>query len=283
MRRAVRHTQSLSGARCPQAELRVTPRPIAAAGKRKQQRRTTMTNADRAYDDLIEIGACLVACSDLTGCAVPRRVHELISEAADLRGAWAEFSAGGRPGAADLPIVDAVIDDVNVRADALRNEIVGSACGGYAQREGSGRCRARDAARHGGAKCAGSSDGCRSDTCRRRAGQPGTASPRPIYGDIRLNKRPHFSYMLSISLIKGAFREGTFGMRERVRCPRADECDPLPGGSGAPVGRQKDRSARSVLNRRLGCKGAKHPRARDVGNPVLGLSHRGKSRWRVPR
>jgi hypothetical protein len=85
-----------------------------------------MTNADRAYDDLIEIGACLVACSDLTGRAVPRRVHELISEAADLRGAWAEFSAGGRPGAADLPIVDAVIVEVNVRADALRNEIVGT-------------------------------------------------------------------------------------------------------------------------------------------------------------
>ena len=34
------------------------------------------------------------------------------------------------------------------------------------------------------------------------------------------------------------------------RCPRADECDPLPGGSGAPVGRQKDRYARSVLNSR---------------------------------
>jgi hypothetical protein len=85
-----------------------------------------MTNADNAYDDLIEIGACLVACSDLTGRAVPRRVHELISEAADLRGAWAAFAAGASPGAADLPIVDAVIDDVNVRANALRNEIVGT-------------------------------------------------------------------------------------------------------------------------------------------------------------
>jgi hypothetical protein len=191
MRRAVRHTQSLSGARCPQAELRVTPRPIAAAGKRKQQRRTTMTNADRAYDDLIEIGACLVACSDLTGRAVPRRVHELISEAADLRGAWAEFSAGGRPGAADLPIVDAVIDDVNVRADALRNEIVAPCVVRLSVRRIRAERRIRSMPRPRRCttwwcKCAGSSDGCRSDTCRRRAGQPGTASPRPIYGDIRL-------------------------------------------------------------------------------------------------
>jgi hypothetical protein len=88
--------------------------------------RTTMTNTEKAYDDLIEIGACLVACSDLTGRAVPRRVHELISEAADLRGAWAAFSEAGSPGTADLPLVDAVIDDVNVRASALRNEIVGT-------------------------------------------------------------------------------------------------------------------------------------------------------------
>jgi hypothetical protein len=88
--------------------------------------RTTMTNAHSAYDDLIEIGACLVACSGLTGRAVPRRVHELICEAADLRGAWAQFAAGTRPGAAELPLVDAVIDDINVRANALRNEIVGT-------------------------------------------------------------------------------------------------------------------------------------------------------------
>ena len=51
-------------------------------------------------------------------------------------------------------------------------------------------------------------------------------------------------------LTKGAFREGTFGRRSGTRCPRADECDPLPGGSGSPVDRQKDRSARSVLNSR---------------------------------
>ena len=65
-----------------------------------------------------------------------------------------------------------------------------------------------------------------------------------------LDNRRYFGYILKIPLAKGAFREGTFGRRSGMRCPRADECDPLPGGSGAPVGRQKDRSARSVLNSR---------------------------------
>ena len=109
--------------------------------------RMTMSNTEGAYDDLIEIGACLVACSDLTGRAVPRRVHELISEAADLRGAWAQFAAGAKPGAADLPIVDAVIDDVNVRAKALRNEIVGTVRRA-AQRAAAARRKAEPATLH---------------------------------------------------------------------------------------------------------------------------------------
>jgi hypothetical protein len=58
---------------------------------------------------------------------------------------------------------------------------------------------------------------------------------------------------------------------------------PLPGGPGAPVGRQKDRSVRSVLNaRQLFGVQAKHRAAASRGNPGLGLSHRGDSRWRVP-
>jgi hypothetical protein len=84
-----------------------------------------MTDADQAYDDLIEIGARIVAFTDLTGRALPHRVHELISEAADLRGAWDTFSSGATPGSADLPIVDAVIDEVYTRANALRCEVFG--------------------------------------------------------------------------------------------------------------------------------------------------------------
>ena len=44
---------------------------------------------------------------------------------ADLRGAWVEYSGEEAPGSADLPIVDAVIDDVYFRANALRCEISG--------------------------------------------------------------------------------------------------------------------------------------------------------------
>jgi len=84
-----------------------------------------MMDARKPYDDLIEISACAVAFSDLTGRALPRRIYELISEAADLHGAWAGFSADGKPGTAELPIVDAVIDEVFARANALRVEIFG--------------------------------------------------------------------------------------------------------------------------------------------------------------
>jgi hypothetical protein len=87
--------------------------------------RTNMANPDNAYDDLIEIGARVVALSDLTGRALPRRVHELICEAADLRSAWDNFSGRGKPGTSDLPIVDSVIDEVHARANALRCEIFG--------------------------------------------------------------------------------------------------------------------------------------------------------------
>jgi hypothetical protein len=88
----------------------------------------TMTNADQAYDDLIEISARTIAVSNLTGRALPRRVHQLISEAADLRGAWDKYSAKGPPGAADLPIVDEIIDEAYSRADSLRGEIFGEVC-----------------------------------------------------------------------------------------------------------------------------------------------------------
>jgi hypothetical protein len=81
-----------------------------------------VVSADNSYDDLIEISACALVLSDLTGREVPRRVHELISEAADLRGAWDGFSEDRRPGASELPIVDAVVEDVLSRANVLRVE-----------------------------------------------------------------------------------------------------------------------------------------------------------------
>jgi hypothetical protein len=38
-----------------------------------------------------------------------------------------------------------------------------------------------------------------------------------------------------------------------------------------------------VLNRGGLAKRAKHPSVKAAGNPVLELSHRGRSRWRVPQ
>jgi hypothetical protein len=65
--------------------------------------------------------------------------------------------------------------------------------------------------------------------------------------------------------------------------PAGGIANPHPGGPGSPVGRQKDRSARSALNRRLEASGQNTCELESSGNPVLGLSHRGRSRWRVPR
>jgi hypothetical protein len=84
----------------------------------------TMTNADQAYDDLIEISARIIALSNLTGRAVPRRVYELIGEAASLRGAWDNHSGEGTLGSA-TPIVDAIFDETYFRANSLCGEIVG--------------------------------------------------------------------------------------------------------------------------------------------------------------
>jgi hypothetical protein len=81
-----------------------------------------MTDAGQAYDDLIETGARIIAFSDLTGRALPRRLHELISEAADLRGAWDQFAADAKLGSADF---DAVIDEMYARANALCCEVFG--------------------------------------------------------------------------------------------------------------------------------------------------------------
>jgi len=83
-------------------------------------------SANSSYDDLIEISACTLVLSDLTGREVPRRVHELISEAADLRGAWDGFPEDRGPGTTALPLVDAVVEDVLIRANALRIECFNS-------------------------------------------------------------------------------------------------------------------------------------------------------------
>src|SRR5262249_367880 len=52
-------------------------------------------------------------------------------------------------------------------------------------------------------------------------------------------------------------------------------CHPLPGGSGSPVGRQKDRSAQSVLNRRQESQAGKTPARLVCGKPGSGAEPSG--------
>ena len=68
---------------------------------------------------------------------------------------------------------------------------------------------------------------------------------------------PYFSYNPRISLIEGAFLGGKPEKRSEGGA-RARICSPLPGGSGAPLGRHKDRSARSSLDW-TSPRRAKHP------------------------
>ena len=97
------------------------------------------------YADLIECCARSLAFDDLTEAALPRLVSELTSEAIDLRNGWADFSAGGGVGTADLPIVDTVISEVLARATALRHEIIGN-MRGEAQNNAGGSMRPQNTA-----------------------------------------------------------------------------------------------------------------------------------------
>ena len=78
------------------------------------------------YADLIECSARVLAFDGLIEAALPDLVSVLTSEAIDLRNGWADFSTVEQLGAADLPIVDAVIADVFARANALRCEVFGN-------------------------------------------------------------------------------------------------------------------------------------------------------------
>ena len=78
------------------------------------------------YADLIECSARILAFDGIIDAALPVLVSALTSEAVDLRNGWAEFCPIDETGAADLPIVDAVIAEVFARSNALRREIFGN-------------------------------------------------------------------------------------------------------------------------------------------------------------
>jgi hypothetical protein len=81
-----------------------------------------MAPADQTrYRDIVELAARWFAFAKSGDGTMPRVLTDLIAEAAELSGAWDGFSGDGQPGTADLPGVDAVIDEVIERANALRS------------------------------------------------------------------------------------------------------------------------------------------------------------------
>src|ERR1700733_271924 len=65
-----------------------------------------------------------------------------------------------------------------------------------------------------------------------------------------LTLRHCFSYLMNyLALCRAPFRTACRKQRRRGAVPAGGIANPHPGGFGSPVNRQKDRSARSVLNR----------------------------------
>ncbi len=77
------------------------------------------------YNDLVEIAARAIAFTDLTDVELPKVVVELQVEAAELAGGWVDFDADQPRGEQDLPIVDAVSDQIFERANELRRGLFG--------------------------------------------------------------------------------------------------------------------------------------------------------------
>jgi hypothetical protein len=77
------------------------------------------------YNDLVEIAARAIAFTDLTDVELPKVVVELQIEAAELAGGWTDFDADRPAGTQDLPIVDAVADQIFERANELRRGLFG--------------------------------------------------------------------------------------------------------------------------------------------------------------
>ncbi len=80
-----------------------------------------MTSDERArYNEIIEIAGRWFAFAT-PGDPLPRHVNDLISEAVELRDGCDNFCA---PGTTELPVLDAIIDQVIDRANALRRSFM---------------------------------------------------------------------------------------------------------------------------------------------------------------
>ena len=85
-----------------------------------------MKDEDRErYNGLIEVAARAIAFTDLTSVELPKVVVELQVEASELAGGWVDFDPDRPRGEQDLPIVDAVSDQIFERANELRRGLFG--------------------------------------------------------------------------------------------------------------------------------------------------------------
>ena len=104
-------------------------------------------------------------------------------------------------------------------------------------------------------------------------GWSGAGSSRHCERDTPLDIRLHSSYVSDNSLTEGACRPACRQV-ERGAVPAGGIANPHSGGPGAPVDRQKDRSARSALNRRLEASGQNTCELETSGKPGSGAEPR---------
>jgi hypothetical protein len=75
------------------------------------------------YEEIIEIAGRWFAFAT-PGDTLPRTINDLMSEAVELRDGWGNLPPGAVPGTAELPVLDAIIDEVIERANALRRSFM---------------------------------------------------------------------------------------------------------------------------------------------------------------
>ena len=118
---------------------------------------------------------------------------------------------------------------------------------------------------------------------RSTAWSAGADRSRHCEGDGGLDIRPRSGHTPTNSLIEGAFPEGMPQKRSEGRCPRAE----LPIRTRAALGPRSTGTRTGLHGACLTvgseASGQNTCEPETTGNPVLGLSHRGRSRWRVPQ
>jgi hypothetical protein len=112
-------------------------------------------------------------------------------------------------------------------------------------------------------------------TCHALIASTGALKICRLYEDYLLTTVPVPVTHLPLRSVRAPFRKGKPERRKRGAVPARGIANPLPGGSGSPVDRQKDRSARSVLNRRQAGRAGKTLAKSVFGKPGSGAEPSG--------